>query len=237
MLAVSFAPAVAAQTPQRLPIVPTGPAPREGTYVTPDDVQFLIDHANGQTKLRFPQNEEVFYLTSEPAAMGGRVLKHDTGEVAMQVTGYGGVTLYTKQAPAGTPAERTSEEAAVDPEPVAANQIRPLAARLSQRLADRASLAVGFVSDWALLESEERLRNLAADTMRNAANALEQLSAASRAARSALAVRLSVVRVVAGTVKGATLENNTLTVSFDTEGGPSARPSSLAIARAVQEEL
>jgi hypothetical protein len=205
--------------------------------MTPDDVQFLIDHADGQTKLRFSQNEEVFYLTSEPAAMGGRVLKHDTGEVALQVTSYGGVTLYTQQAPAGTPAERTADLGVLDPRPVAANEVRTFAARLSQRLADRASLAVGFVTDWALLESDEKLRNLAADTMRNTTNALERLSAASRAMRSALAVRLSVVRVVAGRVKGATLENNTLVVSFDSEGGPSARPSSLAIARAVQDSL
>jgi hypothetical protein len=230
-------PPATATTPQRLNIVPNDPAPREGVYVTPDDTQFLIENTDGQTKLRFRQNDEVFYLTGEQAPMGTRVFKHDTGEVAIQITGFGGITVYTKQAPAGTPAERTDEVANIDPRPIRANEIRDFAARLSQRLADRASLAVGFISDWDLLEKEEKLRNLAADTMRNTAYALEQLATSSRALRSALSVRLSSIRVVAGTVKDATLENNTLVVSFESEGGPSARPSSLAIAKAVQEKL
>ena len=221
----------------RLNIVPNDSAPREGLYVTPDDVQFLIDNAGGQTKLRFQQNDEVFFLTGEPAPMGGRLFKHDTGEVAIQITGFGGITVYTQQSPGGVPAERTDDVANIDPRPIRPNEIRDFAARLSQRLVDRASLAVGFVSDWALLEKEEKLRNLAADTMRNTAYALEQLASSSRALRSALAVRLSSIRVVAGTVKDATLENNTLVVSFDSEGGPSARPSSLAIAKAVQDKL
>jgi hypothetical protein len=230
-------PRAPAAVPQRLNIVPNNSAPLEGVYVTPDDTQFLIENVDGQTKLRFRQNDEVFYLTPEQAQMGTRVFKHDTGEVAIQITGFGGITVYTKQAPAGTPAERTDEVANIDPRPIGAREIRDFAARLSQRLADRASLAVGFVSDWDLLEKEEKLRNLAADTMRNTAYALEQLATSSRALRSALAVRLSSIRVVAGTVKDATLENNTLVVSFESEGGPSARPSSLAIAKAVQDKL
>jgi hypothetical protein len=227
----------AAPPQRRLNIVPADPAPREGVYMTPNDLQFQIDNAGGQTKLRFNQNDEVFYLTGEPAAMGSRVFKHDTGEVALQVSGQGFITVYTQQAPGGIPAERTTDEVNVDPQPIPADEIRSFASRLSQRIADRTSLAVGFVSDWALLEKEERLRNLAVDTMRNAAYAVEQLANASQRFRSALAVRLSAVRVVAGSVKGATLENNTLVVSFDSEGGPAARPSSLAIAQAVQGDL
>ncbi len=223
-------------TPSRLAIIPAGPAPREGHYVGADDVEFMIDQATGQPRLRFADSEEIFYLTSEPALAGGRVLKFDTGETAIAVSPWGGVTLYSRHRPAGMPAERSDDLRTFEPRAVPAKDIKLFAAKLSQRLADRQNLAVGFATDWDGLARDKKVRALAADSMRNATYALELL-AASRAMRSVLASRLHAVRVTASTTKTATLQNEVLVVTYVTQGGPAARPSSLAIAEAIEARL
>ena len=220
----------------RLPIIPVGPAPREGLYAAADDVEFMVDHRTGQPRLRFVDADEIFYLTSEPAMAGGRILKVDTGETAIAVSPWGGVTLYSRQTPNGVPAERGGEASGFELRPVPAKDIKLFAARLSQRLADRQSLAIGFASDWVALERDAALRGLAADAMRNATFALETL-AASRATRAMLVGRLHAVRVAAATAKSATLQNDVLVVTFEPQGGPASRPSSLAIALAIEARL
>jgi hypothetical protein len=235
VLALLMAPVAEAQERARLPITPTGPAPRAGHYMAADDVEFLIDHLGGQPRMRFTHTDEVFYLTSEPAALGGRVLKHDTGEVALQVTGWGGVTLYTRKARAGLPAERIGDGPSLDPKAVPARDTKIFAARLSQRLADRHNLAVGFATDWGLLEREAGLRRIALDSMRNATYALEELASV-RTTRANLR-RVHVIRIIAGATSAATLQNEVLLVSFAAQRGAAARPSSLAIANALQARL
>ncbi len=220
----------------RLPIVPAGPAPREGLYATADDIEFMVEHRDGQPRLRFVEAEEIFYLTSEPAMAGGRVLKFDTGETALAVSPWGGVTLYSRRTPIGVPAERGGDANGFEPRPVAAKDIKLFAARLSQQLADKQNLAIGFASDWAVLEHDAQLRALAADSMRNATYALELL-ATSREMRAVLADRLHAVRVAAAAEKSATLQNEVLVVTFEPQNGPASRPSSLAIARAVEARL
>src|SRR6202000_1193717 len=62
--------------------------------------------------LRFDGNPEVFVLYTAHVSMGGRELKYDSGETAMQVAGWGGMTLYTDSAPNGFPAVRTGDAGA-----------------------------------------------------------------------------------------------------------------------------
>jgi hypothetical protein len=225
----------------KLPITPTGPAPRDGRYMAGDDVAFLVDHAaSGQVRFRYADRDEIFYLSSEPGAMGTRILKHDTGDVLMTVAGWGGVTVYTRGQPNGLPAERTGDAPELDPRPVAGADIKLFAARLSQRLAQRHNLAIGFSANWELLAREAPVRALAADSMRNATYALEDLAAMTEL-RAVIARRINAVRVMIGTGKGAALRNENgvqyLVITFVPQGGPSARPSSIAIARAVRESL
>lgn len=218
--------------PQRLAITPTPAAPSDGVYAVGDDVVFMIDHAQAQTRMRFVGSDEVFYLTSDPSTLGGRVLKYDTGETALAVTGWGGVTFYSKETPGGMPAERVGEAMPLDPKPVSSHDAKYFAAALSQRLADRDNLAVGFATRWEWLSHEDGARALATDAMRNATYAVEQLLH-SRKSRNAVASRLRVIRVVAGTAKSAKMEDDTLVVTVAPQGGPSARPSSMAITEAI----
>jgi hypothetical protein len=232
-----FAPhSAAAQTAGlgRLPITPAGPLPEPGQYRA-DDTEFLIDHEGRFARLRFSGSDEIFYLESEPASLGGRVLRYDTGEMALAVTGWGGVTLYTDSAPNGIPAERTGDLADILPRVIPGRETKFFAATLSQRLADRQNLAVGFAADWDVLARNDGLRALAVDSMRNATYALERLSA-TRPVRAALAARVHVIRVLTGE-KGAALQNEVLTVTFRQGGGPSARPSSRAIAEVITDTM
>ena len=130
-------PSLGAEEPPavRLLLPPLAPAPADGRYMADDQLRFMIDVENDQIRLRFIDSDEVFYLTSEPAPFGGRVLKYDTGEVALQVAGWGGLTLYTEDDRGGVPAERADDETDnFQPAPVAAKDVKGFALKLAQDL-------------------------------------------------------------------------------------------------------
>jgi hypothetical protein len=216
----------------RLLLPPLAPAPADGRYAIDDQVRFLIDVDDEQIRLRFIDSDELFYLRSEPAPLGGRVLKYDTGEVALQVAGWGGLTLYTDTARAGIPAERADEDAdSFEPAPVAAKDVRAFALSLAQNLAVGYDFGIGFAADWDELAQSDSSRALAVDAMRNAAYALRTLAAASE--RDVIAERFHLVRVTRAPEPGAKMQDGVLVVSYTPEEGPSARPSSRAITRVL----
>ncbi len=232
------------QTPAQSRIaVPAKTVPENGLYFANDALRFLIDHANNQVRLRFLGNDEVFYLSSEPANLGGRLLKYDTGDTALMIAGWGGVTLYTESEPNGLPAERTGDGSALDPQLVGGSRIKRFAAELSQSLSDRFNIAIGFAANWEKLAKDDHMRALASESMRNAAQALEHL-VRERGGRTRVA-RISIVRVVEGPTPAVKTGGNILTVVFAPDAGANAaqavgptqalagRPSSLAIAKAL----
>jgi len=226
-------PVAAQESPARLPLAPATTNPRDGTYSANDKLTFIIDHRGGQTRLRFADSDEVFYLSSEAAPLGGRVLKYDTGALALQVAGWGGVTLYTAEAKNGLPAEYTDVVQNVDPPPVAAKNVKPFAGKLAQELSSRDDFAIGFFADWDGLSQSEDLRALGCDAMRNATYALEELAKTGK--RIIIADRLHIVKVIPGAKPEAIRHGGVLTVTVAPKLGISGRPSSLAIARALQE--
>jgi hypothetical protein len=237
LLALTFAPpSLGAEEPPtvRLLLPPLAPAPANGRYLADDQLRFMIDVQNDQIRLRFLDSDEVFYLTSEPAPVGGRVLKYDTGEVALQVAQWGGLTLYTEDERGGVPAEHADDE--IDnfqPPAVAAKDVRAFALRLAQGLEQTHDFGVGFAADWDELAQGEGTRGLAVDAMRNAAYALDRL--AETPERKAIAERFHLVRVTAAAEPGVRMQDGVLVISYTPEGGPSARPSSRAITRVLAE--
>jgi hypothetical protein len=219
----------AASEPERLPLS-AAPIPEDGLYEAGDNLHFVIDHLDGRVRLRFLRSNEVFYLASEPAALGGRVLKYDTGDVALQVTGWGGVTLYTEDAKSGVPVERADASNAVDPVPVAAGDVKATAAELAEELNVADDLAVGFAADWGSL-ADDGVRKLAVDSMRDATYAVERTVGGRE--HSAIADRLHIIRVVAGAKPGASFGKGVLTVTYAPREGPAGRPSSLVIRRVL----
>jgi Domain of unknown function (DUF4908) len=218
--------------PTRLLLTPSTPLPRDGTYIANDRLAFAVDHRGAQVRLRFLDNDEVFYLSSETAPLGGRVLKYDTGATALQVTGWGGITLYTVQAKGGLPVEYDDETPNVDAPPVAGSEVKAFAAKLAQDLSAAEDFAVGFAADWDKLAQSDELRALGCDAMRNVAYALKDVAKTGR--RSVISDRVHIIRVIQGTKPGVTMKNGILAVTIAPQLGPSARPSSLAIARALQ---
>ena len=218
----------------RLLLPPSAAAPVSGRYMTDDQLRFLMDIKDEQIRLRFLDSDEVFYLTSEPAPLGGRVLKYDTGEVAFQVAGWGGLTLYTDDERGGVPAERADDETDnFEPTPVAAKDVRGFALKLAQGLEQMHDFGVGFAADWEELTQGDGARALAVDAMRNAAYAIGNL--ASSPDRDAISQSFHMVRVVPATEPGARMDDGVLVVSYAPEAGPSARPSSRAISRVLAD--
>jgi hypothetical protein len=219
----------------RLLLTPSSPLPKDGTYIANDKVGFTVDHQGGQVRMRFVDNDEVFYLTSEAAPMGGRVLKYDTGTVALQVTGWGGLTLYTTAAKGGLPAEFVDVAMSVDPPPVAAKDMKSFAAKMAQDLSAGSDFAIGFAADWDRIAQSDLLRGLMCDAMRNATYALQEIAKSKK--RTVVADRLDVVRVLQGAKPGVSLQKGILAITIAPQQGAGARPSSLAIMRALQGTL
>ncbi len=220
---------------------PASLLPAAGAYVANDVPSFNIDRRDDEIRLRFVGSEEVFYLTSSPAPLGGRVLKYDTGEVALMVSGWGGVTLYTDEMPSGIPAELLRSNALASPavpvntRPVATLDVKTLADELSAGVARQGLFRIGFSADFETLSREdETTRSLAAEAMRNAAYALQQMD---KREREAAAKALRYVRVNPAAQAGAAIQKDALVVSYAPAEGPSARPSSLAISRLLSQEF
>ncbi len=223
----------------KLLLTPSTPLPRDGTYIANDRIAFALDHKGNQVRLRFLDNDEVFYLSGEAGLLGGRVFKYDTGTEALQVTAFGAVTLYTDKAKNGWPAEYNDgdQNVSVDPPPLSYRDMRPFALKLAQDLSGGDDFAVGFVADWDGLARTESdaLRGLACSAMRDAAYALDAVAKTGK--RAKVVDKLHIVHVKEGAKAGASYQKGVLTVTYAPKGGASARPSSLVIARALEAAL
>lgn len=224
-------PALRAQIPSPPSLIAPQQIPRDGTYSVGDKTEFIIDHLGDQVRLRFSGSDEVFYLSSEAAPLGARVLKYDTGDAALRVAGWGGVTLYTPEERTGAPAEYNDVVHNVDPPPVPAKDVKRFAAGLAHQLNGTGDLIIGFAADWDVLAESSGVRELVCDAMRNTTYALEQV--ATGPARIAIADHVHVVHIIEGARVFAQLRGGVLTVMVAPKMGEAGRPSSLAIAHAL----
>src|SRR5271166_5238180 len=95
-----------------------------GAYLAGDRVPFTLDTAGSEYLLRFAGSPEVFVLYADRVSLGGRVLKYDSGETALKVSGWGGMTLYTDAVPGGLPAERSGDSTPPAPASVSISDIQ-----------------------------------------------------------------------------------------------------------------
>src|SRR5438046_8173699 len=105
-----------------------------GTYLAGEKAQFELATAGSNYLLRCDGSPEVFVIIPGSAAMGGRVLRYDSGQTALQVAGWGGVTLYTDSYPEGLPAVRTGDAAAFSPIAASADDIQPATQDFSETM-------------------------------------------------------------------------------------------------------
>lgn len=210
-------------------------APADGFYYANDDFKFTIAHKYGVTLMRFAGDDEVFVLSMERAAVGGRILKYDTGDVALQVTGYGAVTLYTSTAPGGLPVDRTGDGQVITFPVPTMSQLRAQATRFSHLLEQVTNVAATFDADWSRID-DEAARYLTLDAMRITLRALRGLCA-NRVNEAQLSARVHAVRILRGDRPAIALRNGMLAVTIAPVLGLRGRLSSLATARAIRTRL
>jgi Domain of unknown function (DUF4908) len=207
-----------------------------GTYLAGDNLKFSLDQEGNHLLLRFDGVPEVFVLYSDPGTLGGRILKYDSGETAMRVTGWGGLTIYTDSAPEGLPAARMGDSLPPSLPAVSLADMQNAAQDEEEHLAYVRRLRLSFAADWTALASDPALRALAFDAMENAARGIERFTA-KPAARQVLAQHADAVLVTAAAKPTLALKGKTLIVTFNPSAGYVGRASSRAIARALAKVL
>lgn len=203
-----------------------------GTYLAGDRIPFNLDAAGPNYLLRLAGSPEVFVLYQDRAAMGGRVLKYDSGETAITVSGWGGITLYVSSAPGGLPAERNGDSVPPMPGSVSMQEIQNASADEAQHLSYTRRLNVNFTATWGALSVDPVARVYALDAMENTARGLDHL-AAYPPAHDALAHRIDTVSFEEAARPTITFSGKTLIVTFNPARGFVGRASSRAIARAL----
>ncbi len=207
-----------------------------GSYTAGDNVEFSLYAAGSNYLLRLADGPEIFVLYQDRAALGGRVLKFDSGETALRVAGWGGVTVYTYSAPQGLPAERTGDTAPLQLLPVSIGDLQSAATDESQHLFYTRRLNIGFTANWNALAQDPNARIFALEALENAARGVEQF-ADSPPAREALRRRILTVSLAVSGRPTIALGGKTLVVTFNSGRGYTGRASSRAIARGLAKVL
>jgi hypothetical protein len=203
-----------------------------GAYSISNGTTFSLDRYNDKYLMRFAGEPEIYVLYVDHGSLGGRVLKYDSGGTAMQISGWGAVTIYTDAQPGGLPAERTTNSTAPALPPLSLAQMQAAAGDESQHLAYARTLRIAFDADWPALTADAALRALAFDAMQNAARGIERF-ASNAAARAAVAAKMDSVYLTSGGRPTIALHGKTLMVTFVPAQGFAGRASSHGIARAL----
>ncbi len=207
-----------------------------GDYSAADDVNFTILPYGDKYLLRFDNSPENFVLYSDRVALGGRELKYDTGVLALKISVWGGVTLYTQEAPGGLPATRLGDASAPPRLVVSATSLNTALADEESHIAYAQRLKLHFSADAAILKDNDDVRANAFDTLVNSATGIERVMA-TPAGRAAFTHRFDAVRIVEGDKPTIAISGHTLLVSFVPGAGTAGRASSRSIAFALGKML
>lgn len=207
-----------------------------GSYSAGDTVNFSLEPYGDKYLLRFAGSPESFVLAGDRVSLGGRVLKYDTGATALHISVWGGMTLYTEEAPAGLPATRTGDFVAPPRAPVSNGELTAALGDEAAHLFYVLQMRLRFSVDAAVLAGGEDTRGLAFDTLTNAEAGIERMLA-NPAGRRAFARRIEAVKIVEGDRPSIALSGKTLLVSFAPSQGQAGRDSSRAVAQALGRML
>jgi Domain of unknown function (DUF4908) len=203
-----------------------------GTYQAGDNLRFNLDRYQNEFLLRFAGQPEVYVLYADFGSLGGRVLKYDSGSIAIQVAGWGGMTLYTDDRPEGLPTSRIGDSTPPSLPQISLQQFQSAADDEAAHLSYERNLHLSFSADWNAMSVDSVLRSLAFDTMENAARGIDRFTS-NVAARAAFAQRVNAVRLDTSAKPYIKINGQTLIVSFNPHTGYFGRASSRAIAFAL----
>jgi hypothetical protein len=203
-----------------------------GTYLAADRISFALDSSGANYLLSFTGTPEIFVLHPDSASMGGRILKYDTGETALQVSGWGALTLYTDTETDGLPAVRTGDFTAPVLPAVSLDEVQNAAREDTGELGALDHLAVTINADWAALANNGQARAIALDAMENVARGIERFCRSAHR-HDAFARRVTSVTLAMAGRPTVTLEDKILFVTFNPDLGYEGRASSRSIAFAL----
>ncbi|MDE2184918.1 MAG: DUF4908 domain-containing protein [Alphaproteobacteria bacterium] len=202
-----------------------------GTYEA-GNTRFTLDRYQNEFLMRFQGQPEVFVLYADFGSLGGRVLKYDSGAIAIQVAGWGGMTIYTDDHPDGLPTARTGDSVPPSLPQVSLQQMQSAADDEAAHLAYARGIHLSFTADWSGVAVDSSLRALAFDAMENAARGIDRFTA-NPAARTAFSQRVVAVRLQTSAKPYIKITDKVLIVTFNPRDGYFGRASSRAIAFAL----
>jgi hypothetical protein len=207
---------------------------QSGLYNAGDGGSFSIQsYGPNRYLLRFSGHSETFVLAMERASLGAKLLKYDTGTTAIRISVWGGLTLYTQNAPQGIPATYQGVAPASQPLAISALELQTAINDEGSHLTYVQNVPLKFSADPAVLAADPETRGRAFDALTNAAVGIERFLAATPSSRPVLAKRVNSVKVAEGGKPTVSLVGQTLLVSFVPGEGHEGHASSLAI----QQEL
>lgn len=207
---------------------------RPGTYGADDgSIVFTLEPYNDKYLLRFQNDPETFVLSVEHGSLGARVLKYDTGTTVIRVSVWGGMTLYTHDAPGGVPATRQGDAPPSVQLAVSQPELETAMRDETSHMIYAQNVDLRFSADPAVMAAPPETRGRAFGALVNAAMGIERFLTSLPVARQIFAKRVNSVKVAEGGKPTITLTGQTLLVSFVPDEGHEGHASSLAI----QEEL
>lgn len=212
-----------------------------GVYVTDTSSpnggrEFTLEPYGDKYLLLFTDTPERFVLTVDRGVLGSKLLKYDTGATAMRVSVWGGLTLYTQDAPGGLPATRQGDAEAPGLGSVSASDLSAAMHDKSSHLTYVQNIALNFAADPSVLKASGETRAAAFETLTNTVMGIERFLTAP-SAKKVLAQRIDAVRVTEGAKPTVIIAGRALMVSFVPGEGYDGRASSHAIAHALGKLL
>lgn len=201
-----------------------------GTYQA-GDRRFSLDRYQNAFLMRFAGQPEIFVLYANFGSMGGRVLQYDSGAIAIQVAGWGGMTVYTDDHPEGLPTSRVGDSNAPALPAISLQQMQSAADDETAHLSYVRGLKISFFADQSTV-SDSNVRALAFDSMENAARGIDRFTA-NPAARNAFGQRVTAVRLQISDRPYIKIADRVLIVTFNPRTGYFGRASSRAISFAL----
>ncbi|MBX3477104.1 MAG: DUF4908 domain-containing protein [Brevundimonas sp.] len=202
--------------------------PANGRYVSETGQGFILDRSASTPLLRFDRSVETWVLRPTPAPRGDVLYRNDAGDLVLRVTPDGGMTLYTRAAPGGSPVTLAGPGESLAPPALGPVQLFNLMARRSALV----SSTLGRLVEINL--SVDRSEALSVDAL------IVTTDAVIRMARSATArgylTRLRSITIVEGDRVSATYARGDLRIVVDPDRGPAGRPSSARIINAFADE-
>jgi hypothetical protein len=188
---------------------------RPGLYTAGDHNRFTLEpYGVNKFLLRFSDNPETFVLTMERGSLGTKTLKYDTGATVLRVSVWGGITLYTADAPQGLPTDFQSDAPQPQPLAISSSELTTAFGDESSHMSYVWNLALKFSSDPFVVASDPETRGCVFETMITTATGIERYLAAQPLAHQILGKRIDSVKVVEGGKPTVTISGQTLMVSF-----------------------